>query len=308
MFILVVLFLLIVGLVLYKMLCLYVDEHSTILKEVKYLNEKYKFYDILEYKYIHLYDNEHSYNEISPKDYLIYQLMYEKNKVKEDIVKTIDNLHMYEMYTYDLEELKKLDPFDQPNNKYIVLLTKKIIEKKFQALVLKPTIEFKIVVIVQQTTINGHPVALKKAVFDVLEIEDIIARLNDKTYDRFNDHEIWNSLCKVERGKVSNKMRFSIYDRDGHRCRKCGRFTNDLEIDHIIPISKGGKSTYDNLQTLCRSCNQQKSNYIERNTFGVDSNTLICPKCGAPLKLKKGKYGSFYGCMNYPRCTYIKNR
>lgn len=58
-------------------------------------------------------------------------------------------------------------------------------------------------------------------------------------------------------------MRFAIYQRDGHRCRKCGRKTDDLEIDHIVPIAKGGKSTMDNLQTLCRRCNREKGTNIE---------------------------------------------
>ncbi|MBR2352886.1 MAG: HNH endonuclease, partial [Clostridia bacterium] len=31
-----------------------------------------------------------------------------------------------------------------------------------------------------------------------------------------------------------------------------------LEVDHIIPVSKGGKSTLDNLQTLCERCNRGK--------------------------------------------------
>ena len=84
--------------------------------------------------------------------------------------------------------------------------------------------------------------------------------IKNKNGTFYNDREIWNSLCRVERGKVSNKMRFSIYERDGYRCRNCGisdRYAN-LEIDHIIPISKGGKSTYDNLQTLCHRCNVEK--------------------------------------------------
>ncbi|MBO4667476.1 MAG: HNH endonuclease [Bacilli bacterium] len=58
-------------------------------------------------------------------------------------------------------------------------------------------------------------------------------------------------------------MRFSIYARDGNRCRKCGRRTGDLEIDHIIPIAKGGKSTYENLQTLCKSCNKKKGSSLD---------------------------------------------
>lgn len=55
-------------------------------------------------------------------------------------------------------------------------------------------------------------------------------------------------------------MRFSIYERDGYRCCKCGisdRYAQ-LEIDHILPIAKGGKTTYDNLQTLCHKCNMEK--------------------------------------------------
>lgn len=72
--------------------------------------------------------------------------------------------------------------------------------------------------------------------------------------------EIWDSICRVERGRVSNKMRFSIYKRDRYRCCICGRskYSDFLEIDNINPIAKGGKSTYDNLQTLCRRCNKNK--------------------------------------------------
>ena len=33
-----------------------------------------------------------------------------------------------------------------------------------------------------------------------------------------------------------------------------------------------------------------------------------CPRCGGDLVLRKGKYGPFYGCSNYPKCTFIQNR
>ena len=33
-----------------------------------------------------------------------------------------------------------------------------------------------------------------------------------------------------------------------------------------------------------------------------------CPRCGGNLVLRKGKYGPFYGCSNYPKCTFIQNR
>ncbi|MCF0116429.1 MAG: NERD domain-containing protein [Bacilli bacterium] len=35
-------------------------------------------------------------------------------------------------------------------------------------------------------------------------------------------------------------------------------------------------------------------------------NNNVCPRCGSPLILKKGKYGQFYGCSSYPKCKFIK--
>lgn len=35
-------------------------------------------------------------------------------------------------------------------------------------------------------------------------------------------------------------------------------------------------------------------------------NAGICPKCGGQLVKRRGKYGSFYGCSNYPKCKFTK--
>jgi hypothetical protein len=63
-------------------------------------------------------------------------------------------------------------------------------------------------------------------------------------------------LCS-ERRSVSDAIRAAVMVRDGARCRRCGSARN-LEIDHIVPISKGGASEEFNLQTLCRRCNRRK--------------------------------------------------
>ena len=99
-------------------------------------------------------------------------------------------------------------------------------------------------------------------------------------------------------------MRFAVYKRDNNRCRKCGSRHN-LEIDHIIPIAKGGKTTFDNLQTLCKRCNEEKSDTIEAyTTQNYDPHKRYCKVCKAPMKIVNGKYGMFYGCTNYPECNY----
>lgn len=62
--------------------------------------------------------------------------------------------------------------------------------------------------------------------------------------------------------KPKRDYRQAIFDRDGFACVKCG-VSEDLTVDHIIPISKGGKETLDNLQTLCKICNSKKGNKLE---------------------------------------------
>ena len=58
--------------------------------------------------------------------------------------------------------------------------------------------------------------------------------------------------------KNGDKHRAAIFKRDGYRCVKCGATTN-LTLDHIKPIALGGTSDYDNLQTLCATCNYGKA-------------------------------------------------
>lgn len=57
-------------------------------------------------------------------------------------------------------------------------------------------------------------------------------------------------------------VRIRVMKRDRFRCTYCGVPGTDaeLEIDHIIPVSKGGSHHISNLTTACRACNQKKSN------------------------------------------------
>lgn len=48
-----------------------------------------------------------------------------------------------------------------------------------------------------------------------------------------------------------------IFARDGRTCRYCGA-TDDLQIDHVCPLSRGGTNDPDNLAVACRPCNRSK--------------------------------------------------
>jgi hypothetical protein len=70
-----------------------------------------------------------------------------------------------------------------------------------------------------------------------------------------------------QRALMTAKLRNFIKSRDKHTCRYCSVSLAVephllLEVDHILPVSKGGLSTPDNLQTLCWRCNRTKSNKV----------------------------------------------
>jgi HNH endonuclease len=69
------------------------------------------------------------------------------------------------------------------------------------------------------------------------------------------DREEWASRY------IAADLRATILERDNHECVVCGS-KKSLEIDHIIPISKGGNGSADNLQVLCRRCNRAKRNRL----------------------------------------------
>lgn len=67
---------------------------------------------------------------------------------------------------------------------------------------------------------------------------------------------------------------FRVFDRDGWRCQICGKktpkknrgtcYSNAPELDHRVPMSKGGGHIYENVQCACRKCNGLKSNKHNR--------------------------------------------
>ena len=54
--------------------------------------------------------------------------------------------------------------------------------------------------------------------------------------------------------------RQNVFKRDGQRCQYCGTH-EDLTLDHVLPKSRGGKTSWDNLVAACRRCNAKKGDY-----------------------------------------------
>ena len=81
---------------------------------------------------------------------------------------------------------------------------------------------------------------------------------------------------------LSNTIRRRIYARDGRVCAICGA-THGLSIDHILPVSRGGNTTDDNLRVLCLSCNSRKGNSICMDKSSMTHTRLMDKSSESPV-------------------------
>ena len=57
---------------------------------------------------------------------------------------------------------------------------------------------------------------------------------------------------------ITKAVRFDVFKRDRFTCQYCGRSGVELEIDHIVPLARGGTDDVKNLITACKDCNRGK--------------------------------------------------
>lgn len=88
-----------------------------------------------------------------------------------------------------------------------------------------------------------------------------------------------------EREPIPWFLRLSILRRDDYRCKICGSRDESgatLELDHCLPWSAGGPDDSDNLRTLCRPCNQRRSNFDDgAELIRLLPTTWWCQTCWA---------------------------
>lgn len=93
----------------------------------------------------------------------------------------------------------------------------------------------------------------------------------------------------TNRKPIGNKLRFDIFKRDLFTCQYCGKTPPNivLEIDHIMPVSKGGTNNINNLLTSCFNCNRGKNKHeLNQVPPTLENNILV-------LKEKKKQYSEY---------------
>ena len=99
---------------------------------------------------------------------------------------------------------------------------------------------------VKLTSYVGHDFLTSE--FNLIKDEKIpFYKLTDK-HTRLSDINIkkWHKISK------------KVFARDNYTCQYCGKVGGKLEVDHIMPFSRGGSDDINNLVTACRKCNRQK--------------------------------------------------
>ena len=112
-------------------------------------------------------------------------------------------------------------------------------------------------------TVRRAVVLLLKSKADVIEHADRELHSERMTMTRPAVIRL-RSYVRVPRDVHRRKItRRAVFARDGWRCQYCGS-RSSLTVDHVVPRSKGGSSTWDNIVASCAPCNRRKGDSLPR--------------------------------------------
>ena len=101
-------------------------------------------------------------------------------------------------------------------------------------------------------------------------------------------------LIKLIRTIYKARVPFSkknVMVRDGFKCVYCGVPGKRFTIDHVVPKTKGGKSTFENCVTACKPCNHRKGHKTCQEIKMFPKTQLIAPTISEFLRMKLGTLG-----------------
>lgn len=241
-------------------------ENSFLIKELQELNKSFKFNNDLkeQYSISYSFNSKYKFDTTSIQSYTCFEISNNIEWYKELISIANRNRKLYQLYTEKYNNIKSyateeyVNKLKIPFNKFIERERKYYINNK-----LHPVIDIYLYCQLTYTSPEGRNTYTKNYLFNTDEIQELIEKITIENARR----QTIEYKRKMERMKLSNSMRYDVLKRDKFRCVICGASANDgvkLHVDHIIPISKGGKTEMKNLRTLCDRCNLGKSDKIEK--------------------------------------------
>lgn len=233
-----------------------IEKNSSRLKELKRINPGYKFHlDVVrEIPFQRSFPNKRSYDTFNMDDLLIQVINEDKDRFKTIIDSLSDNNDLYSEYKRRVEAISK---------KNIATDAKKAgVDKKafvkyenwlMNSNMIKPPLDVTIKCLKYYISPQGKNRYQQVKEYHFNELKEYYKKADRISVGRAN--------VQHERAMMTDQLRYDIMKRDGFRCQLCGRTQSDgvkLHVDHIKPVSKGGKTIPSNLRTLCEQCNLGK--------------------------------------------------
>ena len=213
------------------------------------------------YSIKHICNSRYQFDRLTTRDYLIGE-MNSRESFYSNLVWLIDtNRNRYNSYiTISKTILTTVTELDCIRIGISLPRFLKYEEKVFQKKLLKqPQLDVTVHCDISYTSPTGKSHSSKCANYNFAELKALFNYTQElKAFRQTRQYQI-----KLERSKMSDSLRYNILKRDNFRCQICGSTQLDgvkLQVDHIIPVSKGGLTESNNLQTLCDRCNLGKSN------------------------------------------------
>lgn len=90
--------------------------------------------------------------------------------------------------------------------------------------------------------------------------------------------------------------RQNIVWRDNNQCQYCANYfpLDKLTMDHVLPKSRGGKNTWENLVAACKKCNQKKGSRTTKESGMIPLKTPIRPKASILRTVKKNQISELW--------------
>lgn len=243
-----------------------VQRTSTLLKNLCELNERYHFAQFVQSEYT-LYaflPSKPKFDRYKPVSKLDETILKD-NKLLKAASAIEKNRRLHTAYLNELKNLHSEITKEQAKALRVSYTKYVEVEKLlFAERQLEPVLDSRVVCAAEYRSPKGRN-RYQKA--DIVPIDEVPVRYEALRRQIAHQHSE-EMRRKRARSQMTDKLRYDILQRDGFRCQLCGRTAQDgvkLHVDHIIPVAKGGKTTWDNLRTLCEDCNRGKSDRLEEN-------------------------------------------
>ena len=243
-----------------------VDRTSTKCAKLREVNEIFRFVPVKKKQYLYndcasksQFDRQRGY------DFLVAMAKESPRWIEDFIFNAQKNQILYEEYNRQLAQIEPTSTERIKSTKTLMRVEsyRKIEEEIYWDEMQHPVLTPIVVVVTSYTSAKGRNTYRKEARFEISDLKNVLMAAEQQ-----NDYA---QSREYQRSLMTPTLRYAVLKRDQFRCQICGASAAEgvkLEVDHIRPISKGGKTEMSNLRTLCERCNRGKRDKYD--PYGVN--------------------------------------